>query len=465
MSSVDINSGNISLGSHILDIYATDRLNNTSPIIRLNINRYLFGTNHNNRILSIRKYPNNYPTAQPPSVPFPNQPSSISTILQEIKNMGLNAVRINMFWESYRWYKSQGQASTFINRLREIASTADSLGLGILYCVMHQWKISSVLYSSSPGTYRGAGFPEECLIPLNLIPSDFHTTGNSYIYDQAIDGSTNEAMMPRSIFWKAFVSNYNVTIDGVTKGIWEHIWDDYFRDVVLATKDYRSTAGYELMNEPFEGVANVDVNDYQGLGNYYSYIAERIRGITNKAISFTAPLSWRLNHTQIESVYPDLRGKSWQYKEAELTKRLLIPRDSNGDIISNLLFNHNIYGWATPNNSPYPNGYIHPNDLELFNQLDRIRNELKQQGVINYVIPMLITEWNQNSGITTEPTVDTYANGYLAHFKQRGYSWFYYNYDPNYPWTIKNWNYNDRMNSQGITYKQILRDAMRQAGY
>jgi len=28
MSSVDINSGNISLGSHILDIYATDRVGN-----------------------------------------------------------------------------------------------------------------------------------------------------------------------------------------------------------------------------------------------------------------------------------------------------------------------------------------------------------------------------------------------------------------------------------------------------
>jgi hypothetical protein len=55
--SVDINSGNISLGSHILDIYATDRLNNTSPIIRLNINRYLFGTNHNNRILTTNEVP------------------------------------------------------------------------------------------------------------------------------------------------------------------------------------------------------------------------------------------------------------------------------------------------------------------------------------------------------------------------------------------------------------------------
>jgi hypothetical protein len=368
--------------------------------------------------------------------------------------MGLNAVRINMYWEGYRWYKSQGQKSTFIDRLKEIASTADSLGLDILYNVMHQWKISSVLYASSSKTNRGAGFPEECLRALNLIPSNF-TQGDAYIYDKAIDGSTNEAMMPRSIFWKTFASNYNVTIEGVTKGIWQHIWDDYFRDVVITTKDYRSTIGYELMNEPFEGVANVDTNDYQGLGNYYSYIAQRIRELTsNKWVSFTAPLTSNLNWSQISSVYPDLAGKSGQYITAELTKRLLIPKDTNGRIINNIAFNYNTYGWV--------NGYLSSAMIERLNQFDRIRDELRQQQ--NVTIPMMVTEWNQSSSVTTEPTVTVYSD-YLSQFKQRGYSWFYYNYDSNYPWTIKDSNYNDRKNTQGITYRQILIDAMRQAGY
>jgi hypothetical protein len=461
MSSINIDSSNLPYGSYTLSIYAIDKVGNIIPPVNRRLSVGFFGINHNNRILTTKKYPNNYPTAQPPSVPFPNQPSSISTILQDIKSMDLNAVRINMYWEGYRWYKSQGKASTFINRLREIASTADSLGLGIVYSVMHQWKISSVLYASSSKTNRGAGFPEECLYALNLIPSNF-STGNSYIYDQAIDGSTNQAMTPRSIFWKSFVTNYNVTINGITKPIWQHIWDDYFKDVVLATKDYNSTVGYELMNEPFEGVYDVNTNDYQGLGNYYSYIAQKIRELTNKPILFTSPLSWRLDHTQIESVYPDLAGKSWQYKEAELTKRLLLPKYQDGRVINKIIFNYNVYGWAKPNNSPYPNGYIHPNDLALFDQFDRIRGELRQQQ--NVTIPMMITEWNQVAGISTEPTVDTYANGYLAHFKQRGYSWFYFNYDPNHPWTIKNWNYNDKTNSQGITYKKILMDAMRNTG-
>jgi|GEM_PF-2449636 len=131
MNGIDIKSGDISLGSHILDIYAADRLINTASM-GLNIIRVLFGTNHNNRILTTKKYPNKYPTGQPPSVPYANQ-LSVPTILQEMKSMGFNAVRINMYWEGYRWYKSKGQYSIFINRLKEIASTADSLGLGIVY--------------------------------------------------------------------------------------------------------------------------------------------------------------------------------------------------------------------------------------------------------------------------------------------------------------------------------------------
>ena len=39
MSSIDINSSNISIGSHILETYSTDRMNNTSNIIRRNITK------------------------------------------------------------------------------------------------------------------------------------------------------------------------------------------------------------------------------------------------------------------------------------------------------------------------------------------------------------------------------------------------------------------------------------------
>ncbi|MEM2699117.1 MAG: hypothetical protein QXF17_07355, partial [Ignisphaera sp.] len=71
-----------------------------------------------------------------------------------------------------------------------------------------------------------------------------------------------------------------------------------------------------------------------------------------------------------------------------------------------------------------------------------------------------------DDNITTDPTVDTYANGYLTHFKQKGYGWFYFNYDPNYPWVIKDRNYNDKWNStRTMTFKQILMDAVKAVYY
>jgi len=409
--------------------------------------------NHNDRILTTKKYPNNYPTAQPPSVPFPNQ-STVSTILQDIKSMGLDAVRINMHWEAYRWYKSQGQADIFINRLREIASTADSLGLGILYNVMHQWKVSSVLYASSSKTDRGVGFPEECLYTLNLISPNF-IQGDAYIYDEAIDGSSDINKMPKNIFWKAFATNYNVTIDGVTKGIWQHIWDDYFRDVVLATKDYNSTIGYELLNEPMEEVDSITTVEYQGLGNYYSFIAQNIRQLTaDKMIFFSELISWRHNDAQINSVYSDLAGKSSQYKKAELTVRLMLPRTIDGRIINGIAFSNTEYG---------KNGTFSASQINQYNEYDRVFNELKQRDGIT--IQTVFTEMNEQDPEQggTEPTTNTFIN-YLTILKERRYGWFYFNYDPNYPWSIKDYAYNDRKNSQGITYKKMLIDAMQTVG-
>ncbi|MEM4275824.1 MAG: cellulase family glycosylhydrolase [Candidatus Nitrosocaldaceae archaeon] len=471
-TSINISPTAMTTGTHLLAFYAVDRVGNTHPVKQIRIIKQIdfatlpvasyHGINNDDRILTTRKYPHNYPNKQPPHVSFPNQ-LPVETRFKEIKEMGLNAIRINMFWEAHRWYKSDGKASTFLNKLEEIASTADSLGLGILYNVMHQWKISSVIYSSSAQNYRGAGFPEECLQPLGLVrlpPND-----TSYVYDVPITEGGGEASMPRSIFWKNFVKNYNITIDGVTKPIWQHLWDDHFKDVVAITKDHPSTIGYDLLNEPFEGVANVDANDYDGLGRYYAYITSKILELDPKiakCIFFTSPLSWRLDHRQIESVYPDLKGKSWQYKQAELTKRLLLDKivatinNSNGRL--KVAFAYNIYGWATPSNSPYPTGYIHPNDLTLLDEFNRALVSNNN----NDPIPKVITEFNQSTATiafdpTTEPTTDTYVNGYLAHFKQKGYGWFYFNYDPNYPWTIKDSNYNDRWNStRTMTFKQML---------
>lgn len=477
-ANLNISLNNMTIGDHLVEYYAIDRLGNSSSILTIRIAKTLAvkGINHNNRILTTKKYPNNYPTRQPPSIPFPNQPSDVSSILQDIKGIGLNAIRINMFWEGYRWYKANQQASTFLNRLKDIASTADSLGLGIIYNVVHQWKISSVIRATS--TDRGAGFPEEVLlsVPLTTAP-EWNTTAttvnlaspaNPYTYDVPIDGTNNQTMTPRHIFWRAFINNYNVTIDNVEKPLWQHMWDDYIKDIVQITKDHRSTIGYELLNEPHEGVATdntttgITTYDYAKLANYYIFMGKKVMELTNnkKYIFFTRPLSWRLNDSQINTVYPDLQGKSGQYKTAELIKREMLSRFSQAGILSNIGFMFNIYGWDTTQGRV---GYLHQNAITQMDEYNRVFQEVRQQNTTtNTSIPVLVGEWNQASNtITTEPTVDTYAYGYLQIFKERGYGWFYFNYDPNYPWTIKNWEYNDRMNNTvGMTYKQVLSSAI-----
>ncbi len=453
--SIDISPTTMTNGTHSIAYYTIDKLGNMHNIKQLQVVKQItfdklpitsyYGINNNDRILVTKKYPNDYPKSNPPSIPYPKQ-LSVLTRFQEIKNMGLNVIRINMYWEGYRWYKSQGQANIFLNRLKEIASIADSLGLGILYNVMHQWKISSVLYSSVSKTNRGSGFPEECLQPLGLV-----RLSDSYIFDQTIDGSSDVERQPKNIFWKSFVNNYSVTIDGITKPIWQHIWDDYFIDVVVTTKDHTSTIGYELINEPLESVDGIITSIYRGLGDYYSFIGQNIRRLTGtKKIFFSELLSWRHNDTEINSVYRDLAGKSAYHKKAELTVRLMLPRNIDGSIISNIVFSNTEYG----KNGNYG---IHFNSQA--DEYDRVFTMLRQQGIID--IPIVITEWNEQDPAQggVEPSTSFYVN-YLNIFKTRKYGWFFYNYDPNYPWSIKDNNYNDRWNSiRTMTFRQMLVDA------
>ncbi len=418
-TTIDIN--NLRNNIHTLEFLIADKLNNTSHrnirCIKLSsfdeLDTSLYrGINHNNRILCTRKFTERT-TPSLPLIPYPNQPS-VSTILEDIKGMGLNTVRINMFWEAYRWYKSQGQASTFIDRLKEIASKADELRLGIIYSVMHQWKISSWIYSSSSLTNRGAGFPHECLQALN-IPM------NSY-YDQSITVN-NVTTTVRNYFWSNFINNYNVTIDNTTKPVWQHIWDDYYRDVVITTKDYRSTIGYEMLNEPLEGYQNFTLTEWQKLGDYYSFMANKIRSITNKKIFFAELLAFSGTYS----------GKGRGYAVS-----LTIPQDTNGNIINNIVFTMNRYG----------NEGFSSNTIGAFNDIQNTLQPLN--------IPIVITEFNNRSDLNIELTYNGLVN-YLTEMKKRGFGWFFFNYDPNFPWTIKDSNYNDRWNSsRTVTFKQML---------
>jgi len=67
-------------------------------------------------------------------------------------------------------------------------------------------------------------------------------------------------------------------------------WNDHYvfmKEVILATKQYDNVIGYEIINEPYKG----DITHFQGLGDYHTYIAQKIVADTSdhpeKKIIFT----------------------------------------------------------------------------------------------------------------------------------------------------------------------------------
>ncbi len=275
---------------------------------------------------------------------------------------------------------------------------------------MHQWKISSWIIPNS-GNGSGSGFPYEYLEILG-IPQ------NSIFNIPLENGET-----PYNIFWKNFVYNYPCSIENINRPIWQHAWKDHIRAIVEITKEHPSTIGYSLINEPFEA-DNISIKHIEGLGNYNSYIAAKIRELTYKKIIFT------------EFIHATSIDKWGGLGNRDKALILLIPRYQNGSQIGNIIFEYHIFG-----NNGFTENYIE--------KANNIENKLLEP----YNLDTIITEWSNKPYI--ELTEEGIRN-YLQQYKDRGYGWFYFNYDPNYPWTIKNKDYSDRVNLDGQTYKRIF---------
>ena len=405
--SIDLSLTGIPTGPHRLEYYAVDRTNNISSgslsflIESLRTKEYK-GINIHIRELT-RRQNGNFAFR-------PTQPS-INDILTEIKEMGLNAIRLNTFWETHRYYKSVNNEVEYINKIKEVAETADRLGIAVIYNVMHQWNISSWIIPSS-GSGRGAGFPYECLQALNIPQGARFNT-------PLVAG--NIETTPYNIFWKNFVYNYQCTIDGVTKGIWEHSWEDHFKTIVEITKDHPSTSAYQIINEPLY-IDNGTIEIIEKLGDYYKYIADKIRSLTYKRIMFS------------EYIRPSV--SDWgKYGSRDGALVALIPN------VSNIAFTYHVYA-----NQGFTDMY-----KTKANNIERVMS--------NKGIPIVITEFNND--ITAGEMTEQGMINYLQEFKARGYGWFYYTYDPNYHSSIKDVDYNDRWNSAGtMTFKQMLINAL-----
>lgn len=178
--------------------------------------------------------------------------SYVSDSMKYIRLSGFNAVRVPYYWESY-----VNDPASFIGEIQLIAKKAQDNGICVIFD-NHHFYTSSYWDLNVEGKSSGRGFPA-------FVVKYFPEKNNDYI-DTA------------GPFWNALLSN-SYSIDG--KKIWD-VQFSFFSKVINAVDSYSSVAGYEILNEPHL----FKIDQYAKLGDYNTYLAKKIRSISDKKIFF-----------------------------------------------------------------------------------------------------------------------------------------------------------------------------------
>ncbi|MGI0012615.1 MAG: cellulase family glycosylhydrolase [Nitrososphaera sp.] len=164
---------------------------------------------------------------------------------------GLNFIRVPYYWEAYVYNSKE-----FLDRIQEIAQAADENDVCVVFSNFH-WYTTSYWKLDVVGNSDGNGFP-------SFVVKNFPRKND---YD-----STAKP------FWNAFLNN-NITVNG-TK-VWD-VQSNFIKAVIDRVDHYGSVSGYEILNEPHL----FDSTQYDKLGNYHTYMAKKIRSITDKKVFF-----------------------------------------------------------------------------------------------------------------------------------------------------------------------------------
>lgn len=187
--------------------------------------------------------------ASDPSTP----PGYVAESLNYIKSNGLNAIRVPYYWEAYVF-----APNAFLNEIDLIAKAAQQRGICVIFSNFHYHTSSH--WNLKP---RHLGFP-------SFVVDDFPKK-ETYI-------------QTAGPFWNAFLSN-SIIING--KKVWDVQWQ-FLSKVINKVKGYNSVAGFEILNEPH--LFNKAM--YDKLGNYHTFMAKKIRAITDKKIFFARETAW-----------------------------------------------------------------------------------------------------------------------------------------------------------------------------
>jgi aryl-phospho-beta-D-glucosidase BglC (GH1 family) len=276
-----------------------------------------------------------------------NAPNNyVGESMRHLNLHGLNVVRVPFYWESFH-----NNPSAFLNELEVVARAAQANDICVIFD-NHHWYTSSHWDIEIAGKSDGRGFP-------SFAVKSFPTRNNDY---EATAGP----------FWKAFLSN-DISVGG--KKIWE-VQADFFAKVVNRVDRFESVIGYEILNEPHL----FSKDQYDDLGNYHTYMAKKIRGITDKMIFFDRETA---------------RG---------------FPRDAASE--------HKIVPTGVPNIVYGPHLYSVPfSGSNAEKQIANFREWAREWGV-----KVLIGEFSAD----TQQETDLY----LREFKENSFGWTYYAWKP-----------------------------------
>jgi hypothetical protein len=179
-------------------------------------------------------------------------PNYVSESMDYIASNGFNAVRVPFYWESFVFNPTQ-----FMNEIELVIQEAEKNDI----CVIldnHHFYTSSHWNLEVEGKSDGRGFP-------SFVVEDFPKKNNDYI-------------QTAGPFWNAFLSN-TIMVDG--EKVWDVQWE-FLSGIINAVDDSDAVAGYEILNEPhlFQSA------HYDKLGDYNTFMAQKIRSISDKKIFF-----------------------------------------------------------------------------------------------------------------------------------------------------------------------------------
>ena len=184
----------------------------------------------------------------------PSTPAGyVAESMKYIKSNGLNAIRVPYYWEAFVF-----NPTAFLNEIVLIAKTAQQHGICVIFSNFHY-------YTSSHWDLRPnhLGFP-------SFVVKDFPKRA--------------DYKLTAGPFWEKFLSN-NIKING--KNVWT-VQFEFITKVINKVKGYNSVAGFEILNEPHLFAKS----QYDKLGNYHTFMAKKIRSITDKKIFFARETAW-----------------------------------------------------------------------------------------------------------------------------------------------------------------------------